>query len=330
MAIYTTSTEPSGRYDVFKTRAGEPQEDDTHKEPCEDTNASRDRSSEIELQNPLGRAHAGEVTRRTDRQATALPPPEPSTSSQRTTVPTTGRGRRRRAHGGGGGFNSDSDSDDDKKRNTPRGEDDPVSIRQPRRPVQPEKPSSPYAEVKAPYRAAPEDDDMETKKYRCMQETLKHLELEMTRFMFFQDQAGVETRLLREMPAGERPGAVGSVASDERLESVDNANKARFDHELAAFMTVNGATGDGVDEIKPYFEKMLQSGQVNYKYIQLEAVPDCALELCKLLDSPFWGPPEVFRVLVKDNMLMHAEPIDRHTLRQTGWKRGGRAYWWRY
>ncbi|KAL3492482.1 hypothetical protein BJX62DRAFT_202720 [Aspergillus germanicus] len=93
-----------------------------------------------------------------------------------------------------------------------------------------------------------------------------------------------------------------------------------FKHELAAFMRVNGATGDGVNEIRPYFEKMLDSGQVSYKYVQLQTVPDCAFELCKLLDPPFSACPSVFRVLVKDNMPMHAEPIQEGTLRQIGWK----------
>jgi hypothetical protein len=133
------------------------------------------------------------------------------------------------------------------------------------------------------------------------------------------------------MPAAERPGAVGSIRSDKEAQYAENKrlNEIMFQHELDAFMRVNGATSAGANEIRPYFEKMLDYGQISYKYVQLQIIPDCAFELCKLLDPLFSACPSVFRVLVKDNMPMHAEPIEERTLRQIGWRSVLGLYWWK-
>jgi hypothetical protein len=154
----------------------------------------------------------------------------------------------------------------------------------------------------------------------------------MSKFIAAHDQAADENRVLLEMPAAERPGAVGSIRSDKEAQYAENKrlNKIMFQHELDAFMRVDRATGAGVNEIGPYFEKMLDSVQVSYKHVQLQIIPDSAFELCKLLDPPFSACPSVFLALVNDNMPMHAEPIEERTLRQIGWRPVLGLYWWKY
>jgi hypothetical protein len=113
------------------------------------------------------------------------------------------------------------------------------------------------------------------------------------------------------------------------LEYVDKIHKDMFMSELAAFARINGSSRNVDSGIRPYLEKMLESDQVRYYDIWLDYIPDCAIELCQLLDPPFLDEPRAFRVLVKDRMPMHAEPITMSTLKEIGWKPRS-TYWWRY
>jgi hypothetical protein len=206
MAIYTTTGEQTGRHGVLKKRAGEPQEDETRKRHRGDTASSpANPLSDVEFQNPIGKVHAGEVTRRTDRQASALPPSDPSTSSQRATATTTGGGGHRRAAPGGGGNGSDSDSDHDKRGELPGGGDVPVPTR-PRRPLAlpDENPIPHYNEAVDSQLAAPLDEESEMRKHRCMREMLRYLEPKVMGIATLRDLPMEQRRLLNRMPADER------------------------------------------------------------------------------------------------------------------------------
>lgn len=90
---------------------------------------------EVQLQSPSGRAHAGEISRRTERQTSTLPPPEmPRQEGQ--IPPNTSSQRRQQATAPGDRSNSDSNSNNDNR----RGESGPgegiEAIRQGKHPAQ--------------------------------------------------------------------------------------------------------------------------------------------------------------------------------------------------
>ncbi|KAL4788758.1 hypothetical protein BDV19DRAFT_375268 [Aspergillus venezuelensis] len=299
-------------------------------------------SSEIQSQSPSGRAHAGEVSRRSDRQTNALPPPDPSKSGGRQSNTNSGR-RRRGAAAPGEGFNNDSDSDDDEKNGNHRDGGDEVIIRRRQQLAQPAE--SHYEEQEGVTNETSSDEEREIMAYQSMQEMLKHLEIKMAKFIPITDQIVQQNELLRIMPAAERPGAIRSDIYDGMLEYVDIFDRRLFNVSVAAFRrhsatssTTKPSTSQPNDELRPYFEKTLRSGQVRYEYVEAERPPLCAWMLRSLLNPMLLESPTLFRVLVKDNRPMHAAPIDSTLLHYIGYRRTSHSgykgspstHWWRY
>ncbi|KAK2764273.1 hypothetical protein FQN54_008965 [Arachnomyces sp. PD_36] len=125
----------------------------------------------IRPQCPDGRKHAGEVRRRRDRQASALPPPETSSARHTQSTINGNPSRRARHRQGQGGFNSDSDSDHDhRQRQNDRADDDPSLVRRGKHPVPVPSSHQQYDDVSAPIGCTNTiDDGVEECNYRDMQ-----------------------------------------------------------------------------------------------------------------------------------------------------------------
>ncbi|KAL3429402.1 hypothetical protein BDV09DRAFT_44288 [Aspergillus tetrazonus] len=288
--------------------------------------------SSILSQEPSGRAHTGEVTRRNDRRTSALPPPASSRSGG---ASPNGRSSRRR--GGAsplGDFDSDSDSESDdnrRRRRTPHDEDEITPRRQGRRPEHHTNSSHYATEDRPPERTVV--DEEEELRYRNMLKTLRFLEDRMCPVLSISERSAQEQEATRRVPAGDRPGAIRSEIHEMMLEYVDGLSESMFADKMEAFMRQNepsrASNTSARASSQNWIKEILKSGRVRYEYMEVdESLPGYMFELF----GPrlgHCGSPIVFQVLVKDNKPMHAEPVSQYTLLNTGWNSNG-SYWWRY
>ncbi|KAL3483259.1 hypothetical protein BJX62DRAFT_220570 [Aspergillus germanicus] len=166
-----------------------------------------------------------------------------------------------------------------------------------------------------------------------MLKTLRFLEERMCPVLSSSERTALEQEATRKLPAGDRPGAIRSDIHETMLEYVDSLNESMFADELEAFMKQNEPSGASNTSAhassQRWMEKILKSGAVRYEYMEVdESLPGYIFDLFGLRLA-YCGSPMVFRVLVKDNKPMHAEPVTPDTLLNTGWNSDG-SHWWRY
>ncbi|GES60594.1 hypothetical protein ATETN484_0005005300 [Aspergillus terreus] len=348
---YTTDPRRQSRGGVKKTVVKQRPADTTEEPHDSEKLEHTAKPFEIQSQSPSGRAHAGEVSRRTERQTSALPPPEVPRQEGRT-PPNTSSRRRRRATAPGDGSNSDSDSDDDDRKGKSGPGEGMGAIRQGKRPAQ-ITPDHLQEKMDEGSHLLHEEDDLRNFKY--MQQMLRWLEGYRAQTKQGSDVTSQQRKLLQEGPPSGLSGAVRSEISDIMLQYVDKFDQAVFDDSMATFMRQNdpshpisGTAETSSHKFKSYFRRILRSGQVKYEFVEVAGpIPDFALklidtslmELCRRRYSP------VFRVLIKDNRPMHAELVSPYLLQDLGWRwkwklseqdfycshsNSCNGHWWRY
>ncbi|KAL2817983.1 heterokaryon incompatibility protein-domain-containing protein [Aspergillus cavernicola] len=222
---------------------------------------------------PTGKVHAAEVTRRKERQTSALPPPEPPKSGVRPSQTKSGRYHRRRA-ARGGGFNSDSDSDsdDDERRGNPQGGDGAVPGRRP-----------------PPSRQEMDFSQQIPSLDRLMQAFLSFFEKKIARSVPLAKQTKQQIQLLHDIPASERP------MDDTILRHVDKLNSDLFEENLLAFTNLTSTASTDTDAVKSGLREMLQSGRIWCEYVTVSnKVPEYAFMLAEWMSPRFWTHPSRF------------------------------------
>lgn len=298
---------------------------------------------EVQSGNPNARLHAGEVSRRTNRQSTTLPPPESSPFSGESSNRASAR-RPRRANTQRGGFDSDSNSDNDDKRRKLRSDHDVRAARQGKRPEQ-STPMPLYMEENTNSRDN-QVDEYEERQHRYMQRTLRLLEEVMSHLPGKLDQIYKENDLIRALPSGEKSGAIKTETHDMMRIYVKRKHRDLFDDSLKAFMRQTDSSADteepgnteeqelAAQKLRSYCKWVLKSGHVKYQFVEIhESLPRFILDLFGREYPPLLEYPVVFRVLIKDDKPMHAEPVSSYLLHTIGWNLTGtrwNRYWWSY
>ncbi|KAL5334668.1 hypothetical protein BJX70DRAFT_402391 [Aspergillus crustosus] len=271
--------------------------------------ADLDLKAQLPKPTSTGKAHAAEVTRRKDRQTSALPPPGPPKSGVRPSQTRSSRNRRRRA-AGEGGFNSDTDSgsDDDERRGNSSG----AAVSSHRQP--PARQEMDFSQ-QIPTLDIP------------MRAFLRSLETEIASSVPLSEQTKQQIQLLHDIPPSERP------IGDTILAHADKLTSDLFEENLLAFMNVMRAASTDTDADKSSLREMMQAGRIWCEYVTAPSkIPECAFMLPEWMTPRFWHSPFVFRVFVMDSRYIYAEPVLPHQLKNSGWMScyDNRALTWFY
>lgn len=166
-----------------------------------------------------------------------------------------------------------------------------------------------------------------------MQQALAYIETVMDDYPSPAEQEKQIDTLYRSMPAGMRPGAIGSETYDSMLDYLrELGNRVRESHETA-LMTLQTSLSSSNEEEEPqnrkslrqHISKMLKIGQVKFKYMQLFKVPPCVRDLPGFNNHMRYAAtcssnyPVVLRVLVKAEVPRYAEIVSPFLLELLGW-----------
>lgn len=157
--------------------------------------------------------------------------------------------------------------------------------------------------------------DKEERFHRLMQQTLALVEKELAHYASPTEQQRQMANLGHLASAGVKAGAIKSKTYDLMLEYLEALKEKVIEqHTTALIRQQSSSSSEYWNRYK--VSSLVRQGKVTFKYVQLDKVPPCVIDLAGI-EGVY--TPAVLRVLVKANTPRYAEIMSETSLVDLGW-----------